>query len=278
MTELSIGRELGRGDFGVVFEAQDPARGEVALKILAECTERARAQFQAVSRLEHPNLVRLYEWIDGKGFTMERVRGKDLLTHVRDAAAGAGVLAAAGADVMASFEGRPNVPVAFGQRLQPEGTSAYQGVGEAGIARLRGALSGLISGLKCLHDANITHGDVRPSNVMVTGEGRVVLLDFGMARTHDDGSPYESSAAYAPPELSPSPAADWYAVGTLVFECLTGQLPFFGSAQHVLVTKATIPPPRPSFLVRGVPDDLDDLVAALLSRDPARRVSGLAGH
>lgn len=255
---MIVGRELGRGEFGVVHEATVDGR-RVAFKALASPDERARAAFRAVRAIVHPNLVQLHEWIEGRGFTMELVAGTDLVTHVRGRA-------------IEAFEvGRPNLPVAFGQRLQPEGTSAYVTCDEAGVQRLRDALPGLFSGLEHLHHAGIVHGDVRASNVLVADDGRVVIVDFGLSRAHDDASPYQASAAYAPPELVPSPLADWYAAGTLLFECLTGQLPFTGSAQHVLVTKATLPPPRPSFLVRGVPDDLDDLTIGLLSRVPERR-------
>ena len=251
-------RELGRGAFGVVHEAE-VAGERVAFKALLAPDDRARRKFVEVRSIAHANLVRLHDWVDGRGFTMELVPGADLVTHVR------------GAPALEFEGGRPNLPVAFGQRLQPEGTSAYVTCDEAGASRLRVALRQLLAGLRCLHSAGFVHGDVRPSNVLVTAEGRLVVVDFGLSRAQGDGSPYEASAAYAPPELTPSPAADLYAAGTLAFECLTGQLPFLGSAQHVMVTKATLPPPRPSFLVRGVPDDLDDLTIGLLSRLPEKR-------
>ncbi len=255
---MKLVRELGRGAFGVVYEAiVDGAT--VAFKELTNPDARARDAFQRVRTQEHPHLVRLFDWVDHRGFTMELVRGVDLVTFVR------------GATSEAFESGRPNLPVAFGQRLVPEGASAYRQVSSEGVRKLRVALRGLILGLKYLHDAGFIHGDVRPSNVLVQESGRAVLLDFGLARAHDDGSSYESSPAYAPPELTPSALADWYGVGTALFECLTGQLPFHGSAQHVLVTKATLPAPRPSFLVGGVPDDLDDVTIALLSRVPALR-------
>ena len=251
-------RELGRGAFGVVHEAIVD-ESTVAFKELANADERAKEAFTRVHSLDHRNLVKLHDWIDGRGFTMELVRGVDVVTFVRGAPS-------------ETFEsGRPNIPVAFGQRLQPEGTSAYQHIPAESVSKLRQLLPGLISGLKYLHDAGIVHGDIRPTNILANFD-RLVLVDFGLSRSHDDGSPYESSPAYAPPELTPSPLADWYGVGTVLFECLTGQLPFIGSAQHVLVTKATLPPPRPSFLVGSVPDDLDDLTIGLLSRIPEKRV------
>ncbi len=255
---MRLVRELGRGAFGVVHEAAVDG-SVVAFKDLLNADARAKDAFTRVRALQHPNLVGLHDWIDGRGFTMDLVRGVDLVSFVR------------GAPPAEFDSGRPNIPVAFGQRLQPEGTSAYRHVSQEGVRKLRTALNGLISGLQYLHHAGFIHGDVRSSNVLVEESGRAVLVDFGLSRAHGDGSPYEASPAYAPPELTPSPLADLYGVGTAIFECLTGQLPFMGSAQHVLVTKATLPPPRPSFLVGGVPDDLDDLTIGMLSRFPEKR-------
>ncbi len=268
---IRLVREIGRGASGAVFEATvEGAR--VAFKELTHPDDRARSLFQAMKAIAHPNLVQLHDWIDGRGFTMELIEGRDIVTHVRANRDGNGDRDGNGngdGDGSGDGDGRG---IVLGQRVQPAGSSAYVRCDPSGVRRLRAALRGLISGLVCLHDAGIVHGDVRSSNVLVTRDHRVVLLDFGLARAHDDASSYESSAAYAPPELTPSVAADWYATGTLVFECLTGQLPFSGSAQHILVTKSTVPPPRASFLVEGVPDDLDDLALGLLSRVPSTRV------
>lgn len=252
-------RELGRGAFGVVYEALH--RGErVALKVLREPDARSRAAFERARCIEHPNVVRMREWIEGVGFTMDLRPGEDLVRWVRQRPP-------------TRYEGgRPSIPVAFGQRVQPEGTSAYVGVGEQGIARLAASFEPIVSALSAMHSAGIVHGDVRPGNIVVSDEGVPCLLDFGHSRTADEAAPHETSPAYAPPELDPSPAADFYALGTVLFECLTGQLPFFGSAQHMLVSKVTVTPPAVSFLVPNIPEDLDRLVAELLSRVPERRL------
>ncbi len=260
MTDPVRVRELGRGASATVYEAVH--RGaRVAFKVLDDPGPHERAAFERVRGLAHAGLAGMREWIDGAGFTMDLVEGGvDVLTWVRGAPP----------DVVPV--GRPNISLAFGQRQQPEGTSAYTSCDPVGVARLRGALVQLIEALHYMHGASILHGDLRPSNVLVTAEGRVTLLDFGLSRAHDDASSYEASTAYGPPEVVPSPHADWYALGTIVFECLTGQLPFLGSAQHVLVTKATVPPPSPSFLVAGVPGDLDALTMGLLSRNLRVRI------
>jgi serine/threonine protein kinase len=151
------------------------------------------------------------------------------------------------------------------------------------IDRLRHAMSQLTRGLHALHSAGKIHGDVKPPNIHVTSDGRVVLLDFGLdaerQRRPGAGDMVVGTVGYMAPEqctgdVRVSAAADWYCVGVVLFHALTGRLPFEGAVARVLFDKQTEAAPRPSTLVRHVPRDLDDLCAELLEREPANRPTG----
>ena len=164
-------------------------------------------------------------------------------------------------------------------------------IDEEGEARLRPALVQLVQGLRALHEFGTVHRDVKPGNVLVTSEGRVVLLDFGVALERDDQAdehePSESgigkrsqivgTIAYMAPEQAlgeeVSGAADLYAVGVMLYQALTGTLPFAGRMSEVLRAKAEQQPPLPQIVTPGVPEDLARLAMELLATDPAARPS-----
>ena len=244
---FQILRRLGAGGMGVVYEALDCERNvPVALKTLpapsGDGLLRLKNEFRALQGVDHPHLVRLGELIEARGqwfFTMELIRGCDFLTHVRS--------------------GR---------------TATFD------EARLRSALGQLARAVVALHAVGLVHRDIKPSNVMVTHEGRVVLLDLGLvtgatqaqqsAELHVVGT-----IAYMAPEQAASqrvgPAADWYSLGAVLYEALTGKVPFQGTAFEILVNKQKFEPAPPRALLPSVPADLDGLCLALLQFDPAAR-------
>jgi hypothetical protein len=247
-------RELGRGSMGVVYAAREERTSHlVALKTMQSTDPafrlRFKHEFRSLALLNHPNLVSLYK-LDAEGpvwfFTMELLEGVGLLEHVR-------------------------------------GTGAWQGALSAvQLDRLRAALVQLCDGVDALHSAGIIHRDLKPSNILVTAEGRVVVLDFGLAAEVDCSGQHLShtprllgTVAYMAPEQAAcqpvSPASDWYSVGVILFEALTGRLPFSGRAVDILQSKMHGNAPDPAELVPGLLDDLARLCRELLARQPADR-------
>jgi hypothetical protein len=253
---------LGTGGMGVVFRARDRVRDtEVALKTLRvlspDAILRFKNEFRALQDLQHRNLVSLGELYGEAGqwyFTMELVDGVDLLEWVRPTTA-------------APTDDRGDAP--------PPRPPLDE-------ARLRDALAQLADGLCALHDAGKVHRDIKPSNILVTVEGRLVLLDFGLT-TEVGAQPWSDvhvvgTADYMAPEQAASrpvgPAADWYAMGVVLYEALTGAVPFSGAPLEVLMQKQRDEPRPPSALAPGVPADLDALCRALLRTDPRARPDG----
>jgi tetratricopeptide (TPR) repeat protein len=239
--------ELGAGGFGRVLLCLDvETQSQVAVKVLhrfgGDALLRFKSEFRLLRDVVHPNLVRLGELFEGEGrwaFSLEYVPGTDFLSWVR--------------------------PVGGRQPFDER--------------RLRGALVQLAHGLVALHTYGLLHRDVKPANVRVTPEGRVVLLDFGVvaqlgaSRDPDDWG--QGTVAYmAPEQARPGPVgpeADFYALGALLFESLTGQLPFEGTAHEVLIRKQRELPASPSRLEPRVPRDLEELCLGLMLADPHQR-------
>jgi hypothetical protein len=248
-----IRRRLGAGGAGVVYEAYDRERQErVALKTLTRANAagiyRFKREFRALAGVAHQNLVGLYELIasdDSWFFTMELIDGVSFLDHVR-------------------------APTASG----------------ANHGRTRAALGQLARGLSALHAAGRLHRDLKPSNVLVTRAGRVVILDFGISaelgtpdahlQTVEDG--LCGTVAYMAPEQflgePTTAAADWYAVGTMLYEALIGRLPFSGESLQILAAKVLGEFDRPDELAHFAPPDLAALAVALLDRSPDARPTG----
>jgi serine/threonine protein kinase len=129
------------------------------------------------------------------------------------------------------------------------------------------------------HCANLPE----PSNVLVTHAGRVVLVDFGSASAlGEEGNFFEAdpwgTLAYMSPEQSArqplSPASDWYSFGVILYELLTGRLPYSGTAKEMLAAKRAFLPPLPN-VPAAAPRDLVELCAGLLHGQPSRRPTGL---
>src|SRR5205807_916506 len=123
----------------------------------------------------------------------------------------------------------------------------------------------------------------KPSNVLVRRDGRVVVLDFGLVVDVDPTGMVAvkrgvGTPAYMAPEqaagMGVGPPADWYAVGVLLFQALTGRLPFLGSNEDILHNKHRFDAPSPCVLAPGIPGDLALLCQHLLRIEPMARATG----
>jgi tetratricopeptide (TPR) repeat protein len=261
---------------GVVYEAYDnERRASVALKALtnfdADALVRFKREFRALQGLAHPNLVALDELFveDGQWFfSMELLDGVDFVSHVR------------GTAPKVAYES--TVRESVGTLAARRAAGADDDAATFDEPKLRDGLRQLLLGLAALHAVDKVHRDIKPSNVFVTREGRVVILDFGLVtgEVGDEratGQTVLGTPAYMAPEQAASrtvgTAGDLYAVGVMLYEALTGRIPFEGMPLQMLIEKQTREPASPSSLAPGVPKDLDTLCAKLLRFDPARRPS-----
>ncbi len=228
---------------GLVYDATDTRTGSrVAVKVLKDAHPRAIAgfkrEFRALAGIHHPNLATLLELAtegDEWYLAMELVEGATFVDHAR----------------------------------------------AGGEAVLREDLRQLTRALAHLHERGFVHRDVKPTNVIVEPSGRLVLLDFGLVQyipdyRSDPGRFVVGTVDYIAPELVVvggrlSPACDWYAVGVMIYECLTGCRPLTGRRYDVLRAKLDRDPPHPREVAPEAPADLADLCMRLLDRDPRGR-------
>jgi serine/threonine-protein kinase len=139
----------------------------------------------------------------------------------------------------------------------------------------------VLGGLAAAHRAGLVHRDVKPENVLISDEGDVKIVDFGLVRAVAAAGITSSSvilgtAAYLSPEQvrdgNASPRSDVYAAGIMAYELLTGQTPFSGdSALTVAYQRLDTDVPAPSTMIDGVPEQFDEFVRRATARDPADR-------
>ncbi|MFD5123116.1 serine/threonine-protein kinase [Streptomyces sp. NPDC058385] len=256
-------RQLGEGGMGQVWEALDETLGRpVAVKVISLLSgggshgDEARARFlreaRITAQLQHPNIVTIHDLGEtGVGservpfLVMELVRGEGLDTMLR--------------------RGVVTLPDAARWGAQ---------LGDA---------------LADAHNAGIMHRDIKPSNILITPSRTVKVLDFGIARATD---PYATAdrltqtgfivgtPPYMAPEQArgfPEPRSDLYALGCLLFELITGRLPFQApDTVGYLTAHLTQEPPTPSSVSKGIPPAWDDLVLTLLRKEPDKRYPNAA--
>ena len=301
---FQILNRLGAGGMGVVYEAFDRERqARIALKALPRLDASSlylfKQEFRALADVVHPNLATLHELIEYQGawfFTMEIVDGVDFLRYVRGTET-AQPPTLHEDNTTATFVLDPRRTQAFlpttsddtpfdgtpGLAAEPPRFAPLT-VGEQ-FERLRAALAELADGLLALHAAGKLHRDIKPSNVLVTNAGRVVLLDFGLVQelsALNVSSPEEGeiagTLAYMAPEQAAgkalSPAGDWYAVGVILFQALTGRLPFETRGIQLLGDKQRRDAPAVVSLAPTAPPDLAQLCQLLLHRTPGSRPTG----
>ncbi len=240
---------LGRGSSGDVYKAQDTLlRTVIAVKLLKreyslddEALERLRREVVLTRDLSHPNIIKIYHLGDDGGqkyITMQFVEGSDLARVI-------------------SMQG----PLP--------------------LERATLVAAKLAAALAALHRADVLHRDIKPSNVLIDGAGEPRLTDFGLARlkwapgvTGSDiflGTPAYSSPEQASGE-SLDERSDLYSLGIVLFEMVTGQLPFVGeSMRDLLAARLHGPAPDPRRISPQIPQALASLILRCLDRDRDRR-------
>ena len=241
---------LGKGGMAVVYRARDTLlERTVAVKVLREETsrdphfqERFRQEAKAAANLSHPNIVTVHDFgLDHKQLflVMEYVPGTDLKALIKS-------------------RGRFTVDEALPLLIQ-----ACAGIGYA-------------------HRAGLVHCDVKPQNMLVTPDMRLKVADFGIARALSSIHPDEQSnivwgsPQYFAPEqaqgAAPAPASDVYSLGVILYEMLTGVLPFQATTgvelarQHIEVEA-----PWVSDVLPDIPPTLEKIISKVLSKEPAQR-------
>src|SRR5580765_2887660 len=243
-----IVRKLGSGGMADVYLAEDQELGRrVALKLLddrhandEQFVERFRREAQSAAGLNHPNIVSIFERGQAEGtyyIAMEFLDGrtlKELLVK----------------------NGPPPIPIAIDYARQ------------------------ILSALSFAHRNGIVHRDIKPHNVVVGADGRLKVTDFGIARSGasemTEAGSIVGTAQYLSPEQARGapvdPRSDLYSLAIVLYEMLTGKVPFTGDTPVEIAMKhlSAIPEPR-SELRAEVPHDLDAIVMRALAKDPEQR-------
>ncbi len=244
----------GSGGMAQVYKAQDRALGRiVAVKMLHESLtsdpgflEKFRREAHAAANLSHPNIVTVHDiGQDGRRhyIVMEYVEGQTLKQIIQE----------------------------YGEKGRP-----------MPIGRALDLIIQASAGLGYAHRANLVHCDIKPHNILVTQDGRVKVTDFGIARAMSQAtqqgtlSQIWGTPQYFSPEQAagrpPTPASDVYALGVVLFEMLTGRLPFTAESHTAMALKHLhTQPPLASVYNPAVPAQLDHIVDKLLAKEPSGR-------
>jgi serine/threonine-protein kinase len=244
-----IDKELGRGGMGRVYLAHSESDGQVAaVKVLAAelaqevgFLHRFEREISALSRLDHPNIVRFYESGNQDQtfyFAMEYVDGPT-----------------------------------YEFLLQQRNRLPWREVLDAAIQ--------ICPALKHAHDHGIVHRDLKPSNLLRTRDGRVKLTDFGIAKVFASnhltatGGVVGTAEYLSPEQAMGKPAtkrSDLYSLGIVLYQLLTGRPPFEGASTPELLRKHCYGQfDRPAKILPGLPFELDEVICQLLEKDPANR-------
>jgi serine/threonine-protein kinase len=245
-------RVLGKGAMGVVYEGYDPSLSRrVAVKTILKSvahddeTERSYAErfvreAKAVARLNHPNIIQVFD------FGVENEVAYLVMEFIQ------------GRELRSFFSA--------GERFE---------AGES--VRIMGEL---LDALEFAHEAGVIHRDVKPANVMLDGQRRAKLADFGVARVQDSDRSAAGTMVGTPAFMSPEQISggkvdrrtDIFSAGTILYQLLTGEQPFKGEGAWTVAKQIMQDdPPAPSSVVRSVSPSFDAIVDKALAKNPAQR-------
>jgi serine/threonine-protein kinase len=255
--EYVVRRRIGSGGMGVVYEGEHPDIGrKVAIKIIRPDSSEGVRSRELIGEARAASAIRHRGIIDIFGFGTLPGVGQYL--------------------VMEYLNGRPLDEVILDRAPMPP----------AEVIRL---MTEVLGALAAAHAEGVIHRDLKPGNIFVVlesnGSEYVKVLDFGLAKKgttpHSATPQTRASMIVGTPEyMAPeqacgqavSPRTDLYAVGIIMFEMLTGRLPFRAdSPMHVAIMQVQNAPPAPSSFVDGLPPELDDLILRMLAKDPDQR-------
>ena len=243
----TLEEEVGRGGFGTVYRTQDPKRGRSAIKILKpevaheeEFKKRFKREFRVLARLNHRNIVKVY------GFSEEPPDPYILMEYIE------------------------------GQSLR----EILKAQGALPIPKVLSYFEQILSGLKQAHEREILHRDMQPSNILITGEGQVKIVDFGLAR---DVKVASNSRAIGLPPYMPyeqlrgmedvDKRSDTYSVGMCLYEALAGRTPF-RNTEDITAVIEDVKRGRfksPTKYERDIPAALSKIVMKAIKRNPDER-------
>ena len=248
ISHYEITEKLGEGGMGVVYKALDTKlKRPVALKFLradvvedAEAKERFLREAQAAAALDHPNICTVYEIDEAEGQTflaMAFVAGRTVKDKINDR------------------------PLKLDEVIDIATQTA--------------------EGLKAAHSKGVVHRDIKPANLMLTEEGQVKIMDFGLAQLAEQSRLTKTATilgtpAYMSPEQSrrkpTDRRTDVWSLGVVIYEMVTGRLPFAGERQEAVLYAIGNEDPEPITALRaGLPIELDFIVGKALAKDPADR-------
>ena len=272
-----ITEKLGEGGMGVVYKAEDTKlERTVALKFLSQSliggkdeNERFKREAKAAAALNHPNIAHVYavDEVDGQAFiAMEYVEGQSLedLIHTPlippQGGTKGGVLPSRG-------ESKGGVSLPDGHPLPLETAISYA--------------TQIAAGLQAAHEKGIVHRDIKSANIMVTDKGVVKIMDFGLAKLANRSKMTVQgttlgTAAYMSPEQAQGQSVDHrsdiWSLGVVLYEMISGQMPFKGDYEQAVIYAILHEDPMPLTALRsGLPIALDGIIAKALAKDPTTR-------
>ncbi|MSR47053.1 MAG: hypothetical protein EXS13_08310, partial [Planctomycetes bacterium] len=283
--DFVLGEKLGEGGMGVVYRAeQQSLRRSVALKLMRTeqlhfdgARERFRREIDAIARLQHHGIVPIHAVGEEAGlpyFAMELIDGKSVAQLLREVADTRPdrLTGASFAQALGHHQGSP-LPAPFRGSWSDACIELARQVAEA---------------LAHAHERGVLHRDVKPGNVMVTRDGRAMLVDFGLAAASGAGDLTRTGALLGSlPYLSPEqvrgdssrvgPRSDVYSLGITLFEMLALRVPYAESGVEATLRAIELGRPAPlRALNRAVPSDVETACLAAIDPDPVRRYSDAA--